>query len=412
MAIEVKVPAVGESIESGILGVWHKKDGDYVKSGEVLFEIETDKVTSEVYAETNGQLKHKAGEGDEVEIGQVVAELDESVAAPAGSPEPEAVATEASANNSTPPKTDPVPATPSKISSVEEPDTHLSPAVRRLVAEKGVDLSNVTGTGKDGRILKEDILNYLENRGKEPAPSAAPAKADAAPRTTRKRLSSLRRKIADRLVSVQQETASLTTFNEADMTNIMTLRKQHQDRFVDKHGVKLGFMSFFVKAVIYGLKNVPGLNARIDGQEMVQNNFFDIGIAVSTDKGLLVPILRDADQMGLADIEKQIIDYAKRARAGKITLSDLDGGCFTITNGGIFGSMLSTPIINAPQSGILGMHSIIEKPVAVNGQVVIRPMMYLAVTYDHRVVDGKEAVTFLVRVKEYIENPAVGLIDL
>jgi 2-oxoglutarate dehydrogenase E2 component (dihydrolipoamide succinyltransferase) len=402
MSTPVKVPSVGESITSGVLGAWKKKPGDYVKSGDVLFEFETEKVTTEVYADTAGQIKTLVTDGAEIQVGQVVAEIDETAKAPA--------------------------AAAPKPNGEGGPD--LSPSVRRLVEEHQLDAAQIPGTGKDGRLIKEDVLHFIEARKKAaaitPAPQpvvqplipkevvSVPASAASAPgtRTTRKKMSQLRKKIADRLVSAQRQAALLTTFNEIDMSATITLRKKFQDRFVEKHGVKLGFMSFFVKAAVYALQQVPNINARIEGDEIVQNHFYDIGIAISTEKGLFVPVLRNADQMSLADIEKAIIDYAKKAKAGQIALGDLEGGVFSITNGGIFGSMLSTPIVNPPQSAILGMHNIVDRPVAIDGRVEIRPIMYAALTYDHRQVDGKEAVTFLVRIKEAIETPALALLDV
>jgi 2-oxoglutarate dehydrogenase E2 component (dihydrolipoamide succinyltransferase) len=294
----------------------------------------------------------------------------------------------------------------------------ISPAVRYQAAEMGIDPTTIPGSGKDGRVLKGDLLAASAKAAAAPAqglgdsPSANQKLPFAGERTTRRKMSPLRQKIAARLLSAQQETAHLTTFNEIDLSNVMALRAKYQDRFVKKNEIKLGFMSFFVKAVIHALKTVPGVNARLDGDEIVQNNFFDIGVAISTDKGLLVPVLRDADQLSFAGIEKAIAGYAKKARDGKIQLSDLEGGVFTITNGGTFGSLLSTPILNPPQCGILGMHTIQERPVAISGRVEIRPMMYVALTYDHRLVDGKEAVTFLVTVKEIVENPAAVLLEV
>jgi 2-oxoglutarate dehydrogenase E2 component (dihydrolipoamide succinyltransferase) len=414
MATPVKVPSVGESITSGVLGAWRKKAGDYVKSGDVLFEFETEKITSEVYADTAGVLKTLVPDGSEIQVGQIVAEIEETAQAP--------TATTLPASSS------PAPAAPKPNGQVAH---DLSPAVRRLVEEHQLDPSQIPATGKDGRLIKEDVLNYIEARKKAaaitPAPQpvvqplipkevvSVPASAAAsapAPRTTRKKMSQLRKKIADRLVSAQRQAALLTTFNEVDMSATITLRKKFQERFVEKHGVKLGFMSFFVKAAVYALQQVPNINARIEGDEIVQNHFFDIGIAISTEKGLFVPVLRNADQLSLAGIEKAIIDYAQKAKSGQITLADLEGGVFSITNGGVFGSMLSTPIVNPPQSAILGMHNIVERPVAIEGRVEIRPIMYVALTYDHRLVDGKEAVSFLVRIKEYIENPALALLEI
>jgi 2-oxoglutarate dehydrogenase E2 component (dihydrolipoamide succinyltransferase) len=414
MSTPVKVPSVGESITSGVLGAWKKKPGDYVKSGDVLFEFETEKITSEVYADTAGVLKTLVPDGSEIQVGQIVAEIDETAQAPTATT---------------------LPASSSPATAAPKPNGQgahdLSPAVRRLVEEHQLDPSQIPATGKDGRLIKEDVLNYIEARKKAaaitPAPQpvvqplipkevvSVPASAAAsapAPRTTRKKMSQLRKKIADRLVSAQRQAALLTTFNEVDMSATITLRKKFQERFVEKHGVKLGFMSFFVKAAVYALQQVPNINARIEGDEIVQNHFFDIGIAISTEKGLFVPVLRNADQLSLAGIEKAIIDYAQKAKSGQITLADLEGGVFSITNGGVFGSMLSTPIVNPPQSAILGMHNIVERPVAIEGRVEIRPIMYVALTYDHRLVDGKEAVSFLVRIKEYIENPALALLEI
>jgi 2-oxoglutarate dehydrogenase E2 component (dihydrolipoamide succinyltransferase) len=402
MPVEVKVPSVGESITSGTLGAWRKKNGEFVKSGELLFEVETDKVTSEVFAEASGVLEHLVAEGTEVAIGQAVARIDENGKPPSG----EAATPTPVAKAAAPEKSE------IKNQKSEISEGH-SPAVRALAEERNVDLSQVKGTGKGGRILKEDVQAFLDRPApavSAPSPAAAPVSKEG--RSTRRKMTPLRRKIADRLIMSQHETASLTTFNEVDMSNVMALRSRFQDRFTEKHGVKLGFMSFFVRAAIHALKSVPNVNAQIDGEEIVQNHFYDIGIAISTEKGLLVPVLRNADQLGMAGIETGIIDYAKKARAGKITLQDLEGGVFTITNGGIFGSMLSTPILNPPQTAILGMHTIQDRPMAINGRVEIRPMMYLALTYDHRLVDGREAVTFLVRIKEYIEQPALALLDL
>jgi 2-oxoglutarate dehydrogenase E2 component (dihydrolipoamide succinyltransferase) len=394
MSVEVKVPSVGESITSGILGSWKKGPGEYVQKGELLFEIETDKVTSEVYAEKSGTLEQLVSEGDEVEIGQVVAKIDDTATAPAGADENQASEADKPSKAAAP-----KPATKddkndqgntnTESSSPGDVDYSLSPAARKAAAEQG----------------KSPAAEKTTSAPASSNPSASPEK-----RSTRTRMTTLRTKIAQRLVSAQQEAAMLTTFNEVDMTNVMDLRKRFQDRFVETHGIKVGFMSFFIKAAIHALKDVPGLNARIDGNEIVQNHFYDISIAISTPKGLMVPVLRDADQLSMAGIEQEIINYAKKARDGKITLNDLEGGVFSITNGGVFGSLLSTPILNPPQCAILGMHTIQERPVAVQGRVEIRPMMYLALTYDHRVVDGKEAVTFLVRIKEFIEQP--GLIGL
>jgi 2-oxoglutarate dehydrogenase E2 component (dihydrolipoamide succinyltransferase) len=405
MPIEVKIPPMGESITSGVLAKWHVADGDVVKKDQPLFELETDKITSEGTAEAAGKITLMVSVGTDVKIGQVVAMIDEAVTANAdggGVPPPRKVA-----------------AASAPSSDLRPPASgEISPAVRRLAAETGIDPAAVAGTGKAGRVTKGDMLAASEAK---PASPVAPPSGGGVPppresvpaispssdkRPTRRKMSPLRQRIAQRLVQAQHEAAMLTTFNECDMSAVMALRAKYQDDFVKKHGLKLGFMSFFTKAVVHALKEVPAVNAQIDGDSIVQFNSYDIGVAVSTDKGLMVPVVRNCDQLGMADVEKAIADAAKKAREGKITLADLEGGVFTITNGGIFGSMLSTPILNAPQSAILGLHAITERPMAVNGQVVIRPMMYLALSYDHRLVDGREAVTFLVKVKQVIEDPA------
>ncbi len=398
MAIEVKIPSMGESITSGVLAKWHVKGSDIVKKDQLLFELETDKITSESTAESAGKIFLKVEPGTEVKIGQVVAIIDETTIASAGDPDHTTeVKGEAKAT---------------------QKSNAQSPAVRRLAAESSIDPASIEGSGKGGRVTKGDILAAAEKAPATPLadsmpdlmPDLAAASKHAAPVATGDRhivtkMTKLRQTIADRLVATQHEAAMLTTFNECDMSAVIELRKKHQADFTQKNGVKLGFMSFFTKAVVYALKEVPRINARIDNDAIVQNRYYDISIAVSVDKGLMVPVIRDCDSLSMASIEKAIGDAAKKACDGKITLADLESGVFTITNGGIFGSMLSTPIINAPQSAILGLHAISERPVAVNGQVVIRPMMYLALSYDHRLIDGKEAVTFLIKVKQAIEDP-------
>jgi len=392
MAIEVKIPPMGESITSGVLAKWHVKDGDLVKKDQPLFELETDKITSEGTAEVAGRITLQVAVGTEVKIGQIVAVIDETAAATATAGTP-----------ATPP--------PSGSEAAPAKSAEQSPAVRRLAAETGLDPATIAGSGKAGRVTKGDLLAATETKPAAPATPPTPAPKPVVPavatgeRQTRTKMSKLRQTIATRLVQAQHEAAMLTTFNECDMSAVMGLRTKYQEEFVKKNGVKLGFMSFFTKAVAYALKEVPAINAQLDGDQVVQNHYYDIGIAVSTDKGLMVPVVRNCDQLGMADIEKAIAEAAKKARDGKIALTDLEGGVFTITNGGIFGSMLSTPILNAPQSAILGLHAILDRPVAVNGQVVIRPMMYLALSYDHRLVDGRQAVTFLVKVKQAIEDP-------
>jgi 2-oxoglutarate dehydrogenase E2 component (dihydrolipoamide succinyltransferase) len=380
--LDVKVPAMGESISTGILAKWHVAEGDSVKKDQPLFELETDKITSEGTAESAGRITLKVAAGAEVAIGQVVATIDTEAAgqetAAASPPAQAAPAKAAPAAAAAPAKT-PVPAAPKP----EAAPAKAAPEARKAEPAPAP-------------------------KPAAPAPATPPAPRPAVPageRQTRRKLSPLRQRIAQRLVAAQHEAAMLTTFNEADLSAVMGLRARYQEDFVKKNGVKLGFMSFFVKAVVAALQQVPALNAQIDGDSVVENHYYDIGVAVSTEKGLLVPVIRDCEKLGMADIEKAIGAAAQKARDGKIALADLEGGVFTITNGGIFGSMLSTPIINPPQSAILGLHAITERPIALNGQVVIRPMMYLAVSYDHRLVDGREAVTFLVKVKQAIEDP-------
>ncbi|MFM7209037.1 MAG: 2-oxoglutarate dehydrogenase complex dihydrolipoyllysine-residue succinyltransferase [Verrucomicrobiota bacterium] len=414
MAVDVKIPPSGESITGGLLSTWLVKDGDAVRKGQPLFSFETDKVTSEATAEVDGRITIKVPAGTEVLVGQVVAAIEAGAAgnAPAAAP----VATTAPASVPVA-KAAPVPA---PIASKSGPAAEISPAVRRIAEESGLDPAAVLGTGKAGRVTKGDMLAALAGGASiarasapsAPAPAPAPA-SSAAPavipsrdgRTTRRKMSPLRKKIAERLVQAKSEAAMLTTFNEVNMAPVMELRKRHGEEFLKKHGVKLGFMSFFVKAAVRALKEVPQVNAQLDGEEIVENNFYDVGVAVGTDKGLMVPVVRDCDQLTFAGIEKAIVDFGKRARDGKIQLPELQGGVFTISNGGIYGSMLSTPILNHPQAAIMGLHNIVERPVVENGQIVIRPIMYLALSYDHRIIDGKEAVTFLVKVKQAIEDP-------
>jgi len=406
MATEVKIPAMGESISSGILSAWHVKDGDYVEKDQVLYELETDKITSEANAEVSGVISIKVDADEEVEIGQIVATIDENAEGAVARAETE-VPTEAAVPGPADAVTPIAAATPApKV----DPEATLSPASRKAAAETGVDVKDITGSGKDGRVTKGDILEAAQSPASS-TPTLNPVSESAAPvpvaeRETRKKMGPLRRKIAERLVMATQEAAMLTTFNEVDMSAVMRLRKEHQEKFVERHGIKLGFMSFFTKAVTHALQAVPQVNARIEGNEIVTHHFYDIGVAVGTDKGLMVPVLRECDQKGFAEIESDIVGFAKAAREGKIQMNDLEGGVFTISNGGIYGSMLSTPIVNHPQPAILGLHNITERAVVVNGEIVVRPMMYLALSYDHRLIDGKEAVTFLVKVKEAIEDPS------
>tara|TARA_X000000950_G_C13906666_1_gene657190 strand:- start:1843 stop:3135 length:1293 start_codon:yes stop_codon:yes gene_type:complete len=424
MATPVIIPALGESISSGILSSWKVEEGSYVEIDQPIYDLETDKITQEGLAEAAGIISFHAQEGDEVEIGASVAQIDESADKPEASASPEAeVAIDPPQAEDPTPAPPPVPATPvappgpvpesAEPTAVAKTETRHSPAVRKLLEETGLDPAAITGTGKDGRITKADVMAASKPSAStasstpSPLPSpvpATPVKAEG--RSTRRPMSPIRRRIAARLVEAQQTAAILSTFNEVDLSAVMALRKSHQDAFVKANGVKLGFMSFFVKAVVHALQSVPALNVRIEGDELVENHYYDVSVAVGTEKGLVVPVLRDCDRSSFAGIEKEILGYAEKARSGTITLEDMQGGCFTITNGGIYGSMLSTPIINPPQSAILGMHSIQERAVVRDGEIVIRPMMYLALSYDHRVVDGKEAVTFLVKVKEAIEEPA------
>ncbi|HYY31930.1 MAG TPA: 2-oxoglutarate dehydrogenase complex dihydrolipoyllysine-residue succinyltransferase [Chthoniobacterales bacterium] len=405
MSIEVKVPSVGESITSGVISVWHKGTGDLVKDGEALFTLETDKISTEVPANGSGRLEIQVDAGQEVKIGQVIGLLSEGAAPPVKESKPAA------------------PAVVQEPSTEQEPSQTLSPAARRIVEEEKVNLAKVTGTGKHGQVTKSDLVEYLESKTAAPSPEprvaeAAPALIGPAPtpphepvpidtsgRITRRKMTPLRKKIAAQLVAAQQNAAMLTTFNECDMSSIMQLRSQYQESFQKRHGVKLGFMSLFIKAVVDALQSVPAINARIDGDDLIENHYYDIGVAVGTERGLVVPVVRDADKKSFADLEKDVAAYAVKARDGKLSLDDLTGGVFTITNGGIYGSLLSTPILNPPQSGILGMHKIQNRPVAIAEKIEVRPMMYLALSYDHRVVDGKDAVTFLVRVKDCIEAP-------
>jgi 2-oxoglutarate dehydrogenase E2 component (dihydrolipoamide succinyltransferase) len=417
MSTEVKIPAVGESITSGVLSGWLKQNGDAVLDGEPIFSLETDKISTEVPSPASGTLQIMVTAGEEVKIGQIVAMID--VAESAGKPAAKETAATATVTAS------------AKADESAKEEAPLSPAVRRLAAEEKIPLGEVTGTGKHGQVTKADLINYLERPAKKeiedlssetsakgepnqrPAPSPVADGKEVAPsapvstdgRSVRRKMSPLRKKIAAQLVMAQQNAAMLTTFNECDMSAVMHLRSSYQEAFQKRHGTKLGFMSFFIKAVVDALHLVPAMNARIDGDDLVENHYYDIGVAVGTERGLVVPVVRDADKKSFAELENSVGGFAAKARDGKLQLDELTGGVFTITNGGIYGSLLSTPILNPPQSGILGMHKIQDRPVAIGGKIEIRPMMYLALSYDHRVVDGKEAVTFLVRVKECIEDP-------
>ena len=408
MAIEIKAPTFPESVADGTVATWHKKPGDAVKRDELIVDIETDKVVIEVLAEADGVLAQIIkNEGDTVLSNELLGTLGEGGAA---APAP-AVAAQAAA---------PAAAAPAAAAG---DDQILSPAARKIAEENGIDPNSIAGTGKGGRVTKEDVVAAVE--AKKNAPAAAPAAKPAAPAAaapvfatgdrTEKRvpMTRLRAKIAERLVEAQSSMAMLTTFNEVDMTEVMALRSKYKDLFEKSHnGVRLGFMSFFVKAATEALKRFPAVNASIDGNDIVYHGYADVGVAVSSDRGLVVPVLRNAEHMSLAEIEGGIATFGKKARDGKLSMDEMTGGTFTITNGGTFGSMMSTPIVNPPQAAILGMHNIIQRPMAINGQVVIRPMMYLALSYDHRLIDGKEAVTFLVTIKNLLEDPARLLLDI
>jgi len=418
MATDIKVPALGESVNEATVARWLKKVGDSVAMDDPLVELETDKVTLEVNAPAAGTLAEIAvPEGANVAVGAVLGRIGEGAAKAAAPAKPQPAAAVAQAEVKAPAAEAPAPA--GNVAVLER----SGPAVRRLVEENRLDAAAIAATGKDGRLTKGDVLAHLERAapaaaGAKPAP--APAAAPAAPRVPRElgpreervRMTRLRRRIAERLKEAQNNAAMLTTFNEADMSEVMALRERHRDSFEKKYGVRLGFMSIFVKACIVALREIPAVNAEIAGDDIIYKNHYDIGVAVGTEQGLVVPVVRDADQLNFADIEKTIADFGRRARDGKLSLDELSGGTFTISNGGIYGSLMSTPILNPPQSGILGMHKIQKRPIAVGDRIEIRPMMYLALSYDHRVVDGREAVTFLVRVKECVENPERMLFEV
>ena len=416
MQIELKVPSVGESITEVEIGQWLKNEGDAVSANDNLVVIESEKTTLELPSPSAGSLqKILKRKGETAKVGEVIGYLDQN-----GAPAPKAESSSAP---------QPAPSTPPPAEHKDRGEKVVMPAAARVMADHGIKAEGVQGSGPGGRVLKEDVLKQVDTLQKEktptsqPAPAASTAAAPNAPSPTVEvpggfrqeqvvPMTRLRKTLAERLVQAQQNAALLTTFNEVDMTEVMNLRKQYQDQFVQKYGLKLGFMSFFVKAVIDALRMIPQVNAEVRGTDIIYRNYFDIGVAVGGGKGLVVPVLRNAERMSFAQIEMAIGEFAKKAKDNKLTLEDLQGGTFTISNGGVYGSLLSTPIINPPQSGILGMHAIQERPIALNGQVVIRPMMYIALTYDHRIVDGREAVTFLKRIKEVIENPTRILLEV
>ncbi len=419
---DIRVPALGESVTEATIGKWFKKPGDAVAVDEPLVELETDKVTIEVPAPAAGVLGEiSAKDGDTVAVGALLGEIKEGAAAAAKAAPSSSAAKPSAAAVPAPLAAQPAAPKPAAAAAVKSSDAPLAPSVRKLAAESGVDAASVAGGGKDGRVTKGDMLAAIERAAAQPMPVAATAAAvqlraptppDDAAREERVRMTRLRQTIARRLKDAQNTAAMLTTFNEVDMGHVMALRTQYRDLFEKKHGVKLGFMGFFVRACVQALKEIPAVNAEIDGADIVYKNYYHIGIAVGTERGLVVPVVHDCDVKSLAEIEKAIADFGRRARDGALKIEEMQGGTFTITNGGIYGSLMSTPILNAPQSGILGMHKIAERPMAVAGKVEVRPMMYLALSYDHRLVDGREAVTFLVRVKECLEDPARLVLDL
>jgi 2-oxoglutarate dehydrogenase E2 component (dihydrolipoamide succinyltransferase) len=448
MVIEIKVPSVGESVTEALLAQWFKNDGDMVKKDEPLFVIETDKVTLEVVAEADGVLTITVAEGETVAIGAVVGTLDtqgvDRSEAPAATTAESAAATEAAppAEPTQPPPPEPAAAAPPPETAAPvpvpepSPGSHeitrpalgelpLAPAVRRLVAERNLDPARISGTGPGGRITKGDVVLYLENTvstgfADQPDASASPMASGQAPVSvvaasesiSRKPMSPIRRRIAARLLEAKHSTAMLTTFNEIDMSNVMAIRKQYKEAFKQKYDVNLGMMSFFIKASVEALKEISQINAFIDGQDIIEHHYYHIGVAVGSERGLVVPVIRHADQLSFAGLEQAIVDYVKKIQENRLELVDLEGGTFTISNGGVYGSLLSTPILNTPQSAILGMHKIEKRPVVIDDEVVIRPMMYVALSYDHRIVDGREAVTFLKRIKEFVENPERMMMEI
>ncbi len=420
MIVEIKVPSVGESVTEAVLGQWFKNDGDMVKKGDPLFVIETDKVTLEVESDVDGVLKITVAEGETVAIGAVVGTIDtEAAPAEAATPEASPAAAEtapAEAEVAPLPEPSPAPSAEPALSPKAAAEVILSPAVRRLVSEKGVDVSLISGTGPGSRVTKGDVLLYLEQTtaGKPEQLSAvsesgvaeaAPVAEVAGELTSRKPMTPIRQRIAARLLEAKQSTAMLTTFNDIDMSRVMAMRTQYKESFLKKHGVSLGFMSFFIKACVEALKEFPEINAFVDGKEFVYHHYYHIGVAIGTGRGLVVPVIRHCENLSMAEMEQAIVDYVAKIKENRLDLADLEGGTFTITNGGVFGSLLSTPILNTPQSAILGMHRIEKRPVVVDDEIVVRPMMYVALSYDHRIVDGREAVTFLKRIKEFVENP-------
>ena len=406
MSVDIKVPSLGESVTEATIARWYKSIGDTVSIDEPLLELETDKVTLEVPAPASGQLIDiKVKDGDTVEVGAILGAIAEGAAAVEKKPEPQPIVeTIEEEPIIEKPKTEEV----KVVETIKEPasvSNELSPAVRKIVAENNIDINKINPSGKNGRITKEDALNSLSSQSVENSSPSKPKPTNNNQTTERVTMSRLRKTIAKRLKDAQNTAAILTTFNEVDMTELIKVRNEYKEFFEKKHGVKLGFMSFFVKACITALKEIPEVNAEIEGDDVIYKNYYNIGVAVGTDQGLVVPVVKNADELIVADIEKEIASLGKKARDGKLSISDMQDGTFTISNGGVYGSLMSTPILNPPQSGVLGMHKIQERPIAIDGEIAIRPMMYLALSYDHRLIDGKAAVTFLVRVKESLEDP-------
>ena len=403
MSVNIKVPSLGESVTEATIARWYKSIGDLVSIDEPLLELETDKVTLEVPAPASGQLTDiKVKDGDTVEVGAILGAIAEGAVAPEKAPDPQPTVETI--------EEEPIVEKPKaeEVKTINEPasvSNELSPAVRKIVAENSIDINNINPSGKNGRITKEDALNSISSQSAETIRPSKPKPANNNQTTERVTMSRLRKTIAKRLKDAQNTAAILTTFNEVDMTELIKVRNEYKEFFEKKHGVKLGFMSFFVKACITALKEIPEVNAEIEGDDVIYKNYYNIGVAVGTDQGLVVPVVKNADELIVADIEKEIASLGKKARDGKLSISDMQDGTFTISNGGVYGSLMSTPILNPPQSGVLGMHKIQERPIAIDGEIAIRPMMYLALSYDHRLIDGKAAVTFLVRVKESLEDP-------
>lgn len=421
MIVDVKVPSVGESVSEGVLASWTVSNGDFVEKGSTLFELDTDKATTDVPAPESGTVEHVVEEGAEVTVDSVVAKINTDGEGSSDSANEEEDDSGDSSDSSESKESASNAEENGKAVSDESDEKILAtPLAKKIAADKNISLSEVTGTGASGRITRDDVENHTQRKSSKSLEKPTEFKklekskntSEDGEDQTREKMSMLRRRIAERLVSAQHNAAMLTTFNDVDMSAVMNLRKEYKEKFEKRHGVKLGFMSFFARAAVEALKDFPLVNAFIDGNEIVHNHRYHIGIAVSTEKGLTVPVIRNVDQMSFAEIENSVVDYAVKARDGKLELDDLQGGTFTITNGGVFGSMLSTPILNPPQSAILGMHRIEQRPVVVDGEVVVRPMMYLALSYDHRIIDGKEAVSFLVKIKDCIENPTRMLLDI